>query len=48
MLLKKIKFLVKSKAPFEVILVFFIEKIKSVLIKNRKKKFKKENQNFLK
>ena len=48
MLLKKIKFLVKSKAPLEVILVFFIEKIKSVLIKNRKKKFKKENQNFLK
>ena len=46
-ILKKIVFLIKSKTPINIILKFFVSKIKDIFLKKQKKMYKRENQNFL-
>lgn len=46
--LKKILFLKKSNASFNIIFLFLIMKIKNIIFKNKIKDFKKKNINFLK
>tara|TARA_X000000950_G_C13810566_1_gene617432 strand:+ start:639 stop:1334 length:696 start_codon:yes stop_codon:yes gene_type:complete len=48
LLLKKIQFLVQSKAIFNIYSVFLINKIKNIFIKKKIKNKKREHQNFLK
>ena len=48
LLLKKIQFLVQSKAIFTIYSVFLINKIKNIFIKKKIKNKKREHQNFLK